>query len=115
VSIVAPEVVGKELRIFVYPQELTDDLDGGEHFRIPECCWGGPAPSEAPEVSDTVVFEAEDGDDDEGVKLHKKKTSSRSVWCYWLTPSVEGGLVFGSSPQRNLHTGSAKVVFNRMS
>jgi hypothetical protein len=40
VSVVAPEV-GEELRIFVEPQELTDDLDC-EHFRIPEC-WGGSA------------------------------------------------------------------------
>jgi hypothetical protein len=85
VSVVAPEV-GKELRIFVEPQELTDELDG-EHFRIPERRWGGSsAPSEAPEVGDTVVYEAEDGDD-EGVKI-RKKTSSTSLRCYWSTPSV---------------------------
>jgi hypothetical protein len=84
VNVVAPEV-GKELCIFVEPQELTDHLDG-EHFRVGER-WGGSTLSEAPELSDAVVDEAEDGDD-EGVKIHKKKTSATSLWCYWSTPSV---------------------------
>ena len=76
VNVVAPEV-GKELRIFVESQELTDDLDG-EHFRVAQR-WGGSTLSEAPEVSDAVVDEAEDGHD-EGVKIHKKKTSATSLY-----------------------------------
>ena len=67
VSVVAPEV-GKELRIFVEPQELTDDLDG-EDLRVKERR-GGSALSQAPKVSDAVVDEAEDGYD-EGVKIHE--------------------------------------------
>ncbi len=69
VNVVAPEV-GEELRILVESQELTDDLYG-EHFGVAQR-WGGSTLSEAPEVSDAVVDEAEDGDD-EGVKIHKRK------------------------------------------
>ena len=82
-SVVAPEV-RKEFRIFIESQELADDLDG-EHFRVAER-WGGSACSETPEISDAVVDKAEDGDD-EGAKIHKKKTSAKSLWCYWSTPS----------------------------
>jgi hypothetical protein len=67
VGVVAPEV-GKELRIFVYPQELTDNLDG-EDFRVAERR-GRSALSEASKLSDAVVYEAEDRDD-EGVKIHE--------------------------------------------
>jgi hypothetical protein len=63
VGVVAPEV-GKELRILVYPQELTDDHDGDD-LRVKERR-GGAACSKAPEVLDVVVYEAEDRDD-EGV------------------------------------------------
>jgi hypothetical protein len=83
VGVVAAEV-GEELRILVEPQELADDLDG-EHLGVAQRR-GGSAPSEAPEASDTVVYEAEDGHD-EGAKIHKK-TSATSLWCYWSTPSV---------------------------
>jgi hypothetical protein len=62
VGVVAPEV-GKELRILVYPQELTDDLDGDD-LRVKECR-GGAACSKAPEVSDAVINEAEDRDDED--------------------------------------------------
>ncbi len=48
----APKVL-KELRIFVEPQELADDLDG-ENFRVAER-WGGSSSSEAPEVLESVV------------------------------------------------------------
>jgi hypothetical protein len=67
VGIVLPEV-RKELCILGYPQKLAYDLDG-EHFRVAER-GGGSACSEAPEVSDTIVYEAEDGYD-EGVKIHE--------------------------------------------
>jgi len=67
VGVVTPEVV-KELRIFAESQELADDLDGDD-FRVAECC-GGSTCSEAPELSDVVVDEAEDGAD-EGVKMHE--------------------------------------------
>jgi hypothetical protein len=78
VGVVAPEV-GKELRIFIESQKLANDLDG-EHFRVRER-GGGSAPSEAPEVLESVIYEAEDGYD-EGAKIHKKKTSATSLWCY---------------------------------
>ncbi len=55
---VTPEV-RKEFSVFVYPQELTDDLDC-EEFRVEEC-GSGVALSERPEVCDRVVYEAEDG------------------------------------------------------
>jgi hypothetical protein len=69
VGVVAPEV-GKEVRIFVESQELADDLDG-EHFGVAER-WGGSTCSETPEISDAVVYEAEDGYD-EGVKIHESE------------------------------------------
>ncbi len=67
VGVVAPEV-GKELRIFVYPQEFTDNLDG-EDFRVAERR-GRSAFSEASEILDAIVYEAEERDD-EGVKIHE--------------------------------------------
>lgn len=67
VGVVVPEV-GNEFRIFVYPQELAADLDG-EHFGVAQR-WGGSASSEAPEVLESAIYEAEDGDD-EGAKIHE--------------------------------------------
>jgi len=67
VGVVAPEV-GEELGVFVYAQELTDNLDG-EDFGVAECR-GRSAFSEASEVLDAIVYEAEDRDD-EGVKIHE--------------------------------------------
>ncbi len=55
-GVVASEV-RKEPRVFIESQELTDDLDG-EDFRVGEC-GGGSTCSEAPEILDTVVNEAE--------------------------------------------------------
>jgi hypothetical protein len=52
VSVVAPEV-RKELLVFIYSQKLTDDLDG-EDFRVAER-GGRSAPSEAPEVLESVI------------------------------------------------------------
>jgi hypothetical protein len=72
VSVVAPEV-RKELRVFVEPQELSDDLDGKD-FRVAER-WGGSASSEAPEVLESVVCEAKDGYD-EGAKIQQKTTAT---------------------------------------
>ncbi len=69
VGVVAPEVL-KEFRVFVESQELTDDLDG-EHFRVAQR-WGGSPSSQAPEASDAVVDEAEDGHD-EGAKIHESE------------------------------------------
>ena len=75
----APEV-GKEFCVLVEPEELTDDLDGND-FRVAERgSWS--ACSEAPELSDTVINEAEDGHD-EGAKIHKRE-DLRHVGCYWL-------------------------------
>ena len=71
VGVVAPEV-RKELRVFVYSQELADELDG-EHFGVEERR-GGSARSQSPEVGDTVVDEAKDGHD-EGAKIHESETS----------------------------------------
>jgi hypothetical protein len=67
VGVVATEV-GEDLRVFIEPQELTDDLDG-DNLRVKEC-GSGSACSEASELSDTIVYEAEDGDD-EGAKIHE--------------------------------------------
>jgi hypothetical protein len=78
VGVMAPEV-REELRIFVESQKLADDLDC-EHFGVAER-WGGSAASDAP-LFETVVDEAEDGYYDEGAKIHKKKTSATSLWCY---------------------------------
>jgi hypothetical protein len=50
VGVVSAEV-GKELRIFVYPQELTDNLDG-EHIGVAERGSWSACP-ETPEFSDT--------------------------------------------------------------
>ena len=82
VSVVASEVL-EEFRIFVYPQELADELDG-EDFRVVER-WGGSPFSEAPEVLESVVYEAEDGDD-EGAKIQEK--TSATSGAIELTPSV---------------------------
>ena len=74
---------------------------GVEELRV------GVAASEAPPF-ETVVDEAEDGDD-EGAKIKEKTSFSlRSVWSL---PSVRS-LLFGSSPQRNLHTGLVSTCFN---
>jgi hypothetical protein len=82
VSIVAPEVL-EEFGVFVEPEELTDDLDG-EHFRVAER-GSGSACSEAPEVHESVVYEAEDGYD-EGAKIQEK--TSATSGAIELTPSV---------------------------
>ncbi len=69
VGVMAPEV-RKELCIFIESQELADDLDG-EDFCVEER-WGGSTCSEAPEILEAVVDEAEDGYD-EGVKIHESE------------------------------------------
>ncbi len=71
VGVVAPEVL-KEFRVFVKPQKLADNLDG-EYFRVAER-GGGSAPSQAPEFLESVVYEAEDGND-EGAKIHEKTSA----------------------------------------
>jgi hypothetical protein len=83
VGVVAPEV-RKELRIFVEPQELADDLYGDD-LGVKER-WGGSALSEAPEILESVVDEAEDGYDEGGAKIHKK--TSATSGAIGLTPSV---------------------------
>jgi hypothetical protein len=83
VSVVSPEV-GKEFCVLVYPQKLAYDLDG-EHFGVAQR-WGRSATSETSEVLEAVVDEAEDRDD-EGAKIHNKKTSVTSG-ATGSTPSV---------------------------
>ena len=97
-GVVAPEV-REELRVFVEPQELADDLDS-EDLGIAERR-GGSAPSEGPEVLESVIYEAEDGYD-EGAKIHKK-TSATSLWCYWSTPSVGRSCVLLKSSMKLAH------------
>jgi hypothetical protein len=53
VGVVAPEEVRKEFCVLVYPQELTDDLDGDD-LGVEEC-WGRSACSETPEVRESIV------------------------------------------------------------
>src|SRR5215212_446447 len=89
VGVVAPEV-RKEFGVFVEPEELTDDLDS-QYFRVTER-GSGSALSEAPEVLESVIYEAEDRDDDEGAKIHKK-TSAASSGAIGSTPSVGGSSV----------------------
>jgi len=78
VDVVAPEV-REEFCVFVEPQKLTDDLDS-EDFSVAER-GSGSTLSEASEVLKSVIYEAEDRND-EGAKIHKKKTSATSLWCY---------------------------------
>jgi hypothetical protein len=98
VGVVAPEV-SEEFGVFVEPQELADDLDG-ENFRVVER-WGGSPFSEAPEVLESVVDEAEDRDD-EGAKIHKK-TSAASSGAIGSTPSVGGSSVLLKSSNKLAH------------
>jgi hypothetical protein len=53
VGVVAPEVE-EELFVFVYPQELADNLDGDD-LRVEER-WGRSAPSEISEVLESIVY-----------------------------------------------------------
>jgi hypothetical protein len=99
VNVVALEV-GKELCVFVYPKELTDYLDG-EHFRVAQRR-GGTTPSEAPEVSDAVVDEAEDGHD-EGAKIHKRRPPLRLYGAIGSTPSVGRSSVWLKSSKKLAH------------
>jgi hypothetical protein len=79
-GVVAPEV-RKELRVLVYPQELADDLDS-EDFGVAER-GSGSAPSEAPEVLESVIYEAEYGYD-EGAKIHKRRPPLRLSGAIWI-------------------------------
>ena len=96
---VVPAEVREELRVFVEPQELADDLHS-EDFGVAER-GGGSALSEAPEVLETVIYEAEDGYD-EAAKIHKK-TSATSLWCYWSTPSVGRSSLLLKSSKKLAH------------
>ena len=70
------------------PQELADNLDS-ENFGVAECRSGSAARPEAPDVLESVIYEAEDRCD-EGAKIHKKTsfmpvgldaTERREVFC----------------------------------
>jgi hypothetical protein len=98
VGVVAPEV-RKELRIFVEPQELADDLYGDD-LGVKER-WGGSALSEAPEILESVVDEAEDGYDEGGAKIHKK--TSATSGAIGLTPSVGRSSVLLKSSKKLAH------------
>ena len=95
VGVVAAEVQ-KECPIFIESQELTNYLDG-EHFRVRKRR-SRFARSETPEVSDAVVDEAEDGND-EGAKIHKRRPPLR--WLVWSLPSV-GRSSLSFKPSRKL-------------
>ena len=97
VGVVAPEV-RKELCILVYPQELTDNLDSDD-LGVEER-GSGSACSEASEVSDTVVYEAEDGYD-EGAKIHRKRPPSLRL--VWSPPSVERSRFLFNCPEKLAH------------
>src|SRR5215217_750062 len=93
-----PEV-RKEFGVFVEPEELTDDLDS-QYFRVTER-GSESALSEAPEVLESVIYEAEDRDD-EGAKIHKK-TSAASSGAIGSTPSVGGSSVLLKSSKKLAH------------
>ena len=76
-AIMTPEVT-KDRLVGAQTQELTDDLDG-EDFCVGKFGQGSTC-SKGP-VLDSVVYEAEDGDD-EGAKIHGKRPPSlRLVWA----------------------------------
>ncbi len=83
----------------VYAEELAHDLDG-EDLGVGELGCRSTA-SEAPSF-ELVVDKSEDGHD-EGAKIHKKKTSATSLWCYWSTPSVRGSSVWLKSSKKLAH------------
>jgi hypothetical protein len=97
VGVVAPEV-RKELGVFVEPEELTDDLDS-QYFRVTER-GSGSAFSEAPEVLESVIYEAEDRDD-EGAKIHRK--TSAASGAIGSTPSVGVSSVLLKSSKKLAH------------
>ena len=99
VSVVTPEVA-EELRIFVYPQKLADELDGKD-FRVREH-GSGSACSEAPEIHESVVDEAEDGYD-EGAKIQKKTSSTSGA--IRTTPSVGRSSLLLKSSQKTCTRG----------
>jgi hypothetical protein len=84
VGVVASEVP-KELFVFIYAQKLADDLYG-KHLRVAQR-GGGSTCSEAPEVLDVVVYEAEDSND-EGAKIHNRRPPLR----------LSGAIGIGSTP-----------------
>jgi hypothetical protein len=98
VGVVASEV-GKELRVFIESQELSDDLDG-EDFRVGECGSGSTC-SEAPEVLDMVVYEAKDRDD-KGARIRERKTSFSSRWI-GAPPRVRRSSVLLKSSKKHAH------------
>jgi hypothetical protein len=98
VGVVAPEV-RKEFGVFVEPEELTDDLDS-QYFRVAER-GSGSALSEAAEVLESVIYEAEDRDDDEGAKNHKK--TSAASGAIGPTPSVGGSSMLLKSSKKLAH------------
>ena len=69
VAVVAPEV-GVEAPVGVEAEELTDDLDG-QHLAVREHRSRAALPqlAAAAQLTDDVVHEAEDGDD-EGLQVH---------------------------------------------
>ena len=76
--VVAPEV-RKEVCVFVESQELTEDLDGVSTSES-QSAWEfwSACSSEAPEILEAVVDEAEDGHD-EGAKRSKGRPPLRLV------------------------------------
>src|SRR5215213_2716451 len=103
VGVVAPEV-RKELGVFVEPEELTDDLDS-QYFRVTER-GSGSAFSEAPVALETVIYEAEDRDD-EGAKIHRK--TSAASGAIGSTPSVGVSSVLLKSSKKLAHGVSYRV------
>jgi hypothetical protein len=97
VGVVAPEV-HKEFGVFVEPEELTYELDS-QYFRVAER-GSGSALSEAAEVLESLIYEAEDRDD-EGAKIHKK--TSAASGAIGSTPSVGGSSVLLKSSKILAH------------
>ena len=67
------------------PRKLADELYG-KHLRVAQR-GGGSTCSEAPEVLDVVVYEAEDSND-EGAKIHNRRPPLRLSGAIGSTPSV---------------------------
>ena len=75
---VVPSEVSVKSLVGVKTEELTYDLDG-EDLRVGELRSGAAFAQGSP-VFELVIHQAEDGEDDEGAKIHGKRPPSRFGW-----------------------------------
>src|SRR5215203_6381274 len=95
---VVPSEEEVDALVGVYPQKLSDDLDG-EDLGVRKL-WGGAALTDTPSF-ELIVYQAEDGDD-EGAKIHEGRPPLRRL--VWSLPSV-GRSSLSFKPSRKLAHG----------